>query len=161
MDTSVETEDSGLARAVLARSRLARREVTAVQLDDSRPAYYVADEVVVDAKGSPLDNLAGANVTDLRGFVLVKKRCCAGTPNDPDLVREYVNLGGEVVHDGSDPELPREFRELGLGRDEPLDTSGLPRSVTLRFRELPEARSSEVGQALERTDLPAERVRFA
>ena len=31
--------------------------------------------------GSPLDNLAGANVTDLRGFVLVKKRCCAGTPN--------------------------------------------------------------------------------
>jgi hypothetical protein len=130
MDISVETEGSGLARAVLARSRLARREVTAVQLDDSRPAYYVADEVVVDA-------------------------------NDPDLVREYVNLGGEVVHDGSDPELPREFRELGLGRDEPLDTSGLPRSVTLRFRELPEARSSEVGQALERADLPAERVRFA
>jgi hypothetical protein len=34
-----------------------------------------------EAKGSPLDNLAGANVTDLRGFVLVKKRCCAGTPN--------------------------------------------------------------------------------
>jgi hypothetical protein len=32
-------------------------------------------------KGSPLDNLAGANVTDLRGFVLVRKRCCAGTPN--------------------------------------------------------------------------------
>jgi hypothetical protein len=33
-----------------------------------------------EGKGSPLDNLAGANVTDLRGFVLVKKRCCAGTP---------------------------------------------------------------------------------
>ena len=31
-------------------------------------------------KGSPLDNLAGANLTDLRGFVLVRKRCCAGTP---------------------------------------------------------------------------------
>jgi hypothetical protein len=30
--------------------------------------------------GSPLDNLAGANVTDLRGFVLVRKRYCAGTP---------------------------------------------------------------------------------
>src|SRR6266545_2134192 len=35
----------------------------------------------ITAKGSPLDNLAGANVTDLRGFVLLRKRCCAGTPN--------------------------------------------------------------------------------
>jgi hypothetical protein len=30
-------------------------------------------------KGSPLDNLSGANVTDLRGFALVRKCCCAGT----------------------------------------------------------------------------------
>jgi hypothetical protein len=36
------------------------------------------------AKGSPLGNLAGANVTDLRGFVLVRKRCCAGTPKPQD-----------------------------------------------------------------------------
>jgi hypothetical protein len=38
---------------VLARSRLARREVTAVRLDDSRPAYYVADEVVVEIRTGP------------------------------------------------------------------------------------------------------------
>jgi hypothetical protein len=36
-----------------------------------------------DAKGSPLDNLAGAHVTDLRGFVLMRKRCCTGTPKYP------------------------------------------------------------------------------
>lgn len=130
MDIRVEEDDSGLSRAVLARSRAARRELTAVQLDESPPAYYLADEVVVDA-------------------------------NDPDLVREYVNLGGEVVHDGSDPELPREFRDLGLGREEPLDTSGLPRSVTLRFRELPEAPSTELARAFDRAGLPADRVRFA
>jgi uncharacterized protein (TIGR03083 family) len=35
---------------------------------------------ITRGKGSPLGNLAGANVTDLRGFVLVRKRCCAGTP---------------------------------------------------------------------------------
>jgi hypothetical protein len=34
----------------------------------------------VNRKESPLDNLAGAHVTDLRGFVLVRKRCCTGTP---------------------------------------------------------------------------------
>jgi hypothetical protein len=33
------------------------------------------------AKGSPLDNLAGTNVTDLRGFVSVRKRRRAETPN--------------------------------------------------------------------------------
>jgi hypothetical protein len=38
---------------------------------------HAASETV---EGSPLDNLAGANVTDLRGFVLLRKRCCAGTP---------------------------------------------------------------------------------
>ena len=32
------------------------------------------------AKGTPLDNLSGANVTELRGFALVRKCCCAGTP---------------------------------------------------------------------------------
>ena len=69
MDISVETEDSACGTRCLARSRLARREVTAVQLN-SRAAYYVADEVVVDADGA----------------------------------REYVNLGGEVVRDGSDPD---------------------------------------------------------
>ena len=53
MDISVETEDSGLARAVLARSRLARREVNAVQLDDSMSAYYVAGEVVVEIRTGP------------------------------------------------------------------------------------------------------------
>jgi hypothetical protein len=31
-------------------------------------------------KRSPLDNVAVAHVTDLRGFVLVRKRCCTGTP---------------------------------------------------------------------------------
>jgi hypothetical protein len=31
---------------------------------------------------SPLDNLAGANVTDLRGFMLARKRCCTGIPKD-------------------------------------------------------------------------------
>ena len=39
-------------------------------------------------KGSPLDNLAGANVTDLRGFVLLRKRCCTGTPNPPAVDRD-------------------------------------------------------------------------
>jgi hypothetical protein len=34
----------------------------------------------VATMGSPLDSLAGANVTDLREFVLVSKRCCAGDP---------------------------------------------------------------------------------
>ena len=38
------------------------------------------------AKRSPLDNLAGANVTDLRGFLLVKKGCCAGTPKDLEIL---------------------------------------------------------------------------
>ena len=37
--------------------------------------------VPLSCKESPLDNLAGAHVTDLRGFVLVRKRCCTGTPN--------------------------------------------------------------------------------
>ena len=82
MDISVETEDSGLARAVLARSRLPRREVTAVQLDDSRPAYYVADEVVVDANDPDLVreyvNLGGEVVHD---------------GSDPELPREFRELG--------------------------------------------------------------------
>jgi hypothetical protein len=42
---------------------------------------YVAEhtKVMAEVLGSPLDNLAGATVTDLRGFVLVRKRRCAGT----------------------------------------------------------------------------------
>jgi hypothetical protein len=43
-------------------------------------------------KGSPLDNLAGATVTDLRGFVLVRKRHCAGTP----IVRELFGWSPDV-----------------------------------------------------------------
>ncbi len=37
-----------------------------------------------DGQGSrsPFDNLAEADVTDLRGFVPVTKRCCAGTPKE-------------------------------------------------------------------------------
>jgi len=130
MDVTVEQDDSALARAVLARSRVARREVTAIRLDEGRPAYYLADEVIVDAE-------------------------------DRDLIREYENLGGEVVNDGSHPEMPEEFRQLGLGREEPLDTSRLPRGVTLRFRELPEVRGEEVERAFERADVPANRVSFA
>ena len=129
MEIRVVPPDSGLAHAALVRSRVARREVTAVQLDGGPPAYYLADEVIVDG-------------------------------DDPDLVSEYLSLGGEVVHDGSDPELPLELRDLGLGREEPLDTSGLPRSVTLQFREVPEARGAEVARLLDRADLPADQVRF-
>jgi hypothetical protein len=42
----------------------------------------------VPAKGSPLDNLAEVNITDLRGLVLARKRCCAGTPNVPNTTKE-------------------------------------------------------------------------
>lgn len=128
MDITIEEQDSGLARAVIARSRLARREATAFQLDESAPAYYVADEVVVNAE-------------------------------DRDLVSAYLDLGAEIVHDGSDPDVPREFRELGLGRDEPLDTSGLPRSVLLRFRDVPPARPDDLGHLLDRADTRGNRLR--
>jgi hypothetical protein len=40
--------------------------------------------------GSPLDNLARAHVTDLCRFVLVRKRCRAGTPMS--LNARYVRL---------------------------------------------------------------------
>ena len=130
MDISVETEDSGLARAVLARSRLARREVTAVQLDDSRPAYYVADEVVVDA-------------------------------NDPDLVKEYVNLGGEVMHDGSDPELPRKFELSSAWKGRAAGHVRASPQRDAAVREVPEARGSQrSARPSARADLPAERVRY-
>jgi hypothetical protein len=57
------------------------------------------------AKGSPLDYLAEATVTDLRGFVLVRKRCQAGTPKDSNktvaiataLVIAYVVLSGPTL----------------------------------------------------------------
>ncbi|HET6920670.1 MAG TPA: hypothetical protein VFI46_14570 [Jiangellaceae bacterium] len=49
------------------------------RVEDKTCSYAgLAEALEVPAGGG--GNLARANVTDLRGFVLVRKRCCAGTP---------------------------------------------------------------------------------
>ena len=54
MDVTIDDGRSPLARSALARSRTAGREVVAISLDEGPPAYYVADEVVVDARDRDL-----------------------------------------------------------------------------------------------------------
>jgi hypothetical protein len=79
-----------------------------------------------EGKGSPLDNLAGANVTDLRGFVLVKKRCCAGTPKG---VAEWDAAGmGPSIEHLFDTEYPRTSicTPPVPASSRPIPVSGLP-----------------------------------
>lgn len=80
---------------------------------------------------------------------------------DRDLIEQLVARGGRVVRDATDPELPKRFRRAGLGREEPVDPTGLPRSVKIRFEQLPDSTDVDLGAVLERAGLSADRIRYS
>ncbi|AXJ09948.1 S8 family serine peptidase [Arthrobacter sp. PM3] len=78
-----------------------------------------------------------------------------------ELIARLTGLGGRIVRDASDPGLPEEFRRAGVGRPEPVDPTGLPRSVKFRFDRLPDARDVNLGACLDRAGLAAGRIRYS
>lgn len=81
--------------------------------------------------------------------------------DDREIIERLVAAGARVARDATDPELPEAFRRAGLGRDEPVDPTGLPRSVKLRFDQDVDASDVDAARIMARTDLRADRVRFA
>jgi subtilisin family serine protease len=81
--------------------------------------------------------------------------------DDRDLVELLLARGGRIVRSVHDPELPAEARRAGLGRETPVDLTGLPRSVRIRYDAVPDVGDVDLGAILERADLRAERVRFS
>ncbi len=81
--------------------------------------------------------------------------------SDQEAIERALEAGGRIVREVYDPELPDEFREAGLGRDEPLDMTDLPRSVKIRFERPPETADVRLEKYLERTEQRGRRLEFS
>jgi hypothetical protein len=119
-----------VARLAMARTAQIGKQVGALSLGDGRGAYFMRDELVIDA-------------------------------DDHEIIERVVAAGGRIIRENYDPEVPESFREIGLGRAEPADSTELPRSVKVQFDDPPEASDVDLSHVLERSELRTDRVEFS
>jgi hypothetical protein len=80
---------------------------------------------------------------------------------DTEAIDRMTALGGRIIRPVRDPELPEEFLRAGLTRRAPLDMTGVPRTVKIRFDRPPETSETEIRASFDRVRTPGDRMRFS